>query len=380
MTPSPDPFREARQSTGLLTCPFQGENIPMILRHEAVKKAAKDWQTYSSDAPFRVPIPSEEEFRRMRQLPIETNPPEHTAYRAIVEPFFRRARDPEVIAQVESLVDAALTDAFSRSQLEIVREFALPLQSRALTLLLNVPMSEADLWIRWGVHVFRDGEAGRKGVALENYLSERFDQAEAQPGADFFSALTQATYQGRRLSRDEMMGFANLTFAGGRDTIIHTISSVLAHLASHPADLDFLRQDPSRIVHASEEFFRVISPLTHIGRVCPQATGVEGHAVPADGRVSLCWASANQDAAVFESPEEVRLDRKPNPHLAFGFGPHLCIGAPHARLILRTLLQKCVERVGSLTILSAEPGVETQATYQRIVGYDALTLRLTPRD
>ena len=380
MTPSPDPFREDRQSTGLLTCPFQGENIPMILRHEAVKKAAKDWQTYSSDAPFRVPIPSEEEFRRMRQLPIETNPPEHTAYRAIVEPFFRRARDPEVIAQVESLMDAALTDAFSRSQLEIVREFALPLQSRALTLLLNVPMAEADLWIRWGVHVFRDGEAGRKGVALENYLSARFDQAEARPGEDFFSALTQATYQGRRLSRDEMMGFANLTFAGGRDTIIHTISSVLAHLASHPADLDFLRQDPARIVHASEEFFRVISPLTHIGRVCPQATGVAGHVVPADGRVSLCWASANQDAAVFESPEEVRLDRKPNPHLAFGIGPHLCIGAPHARLILRTLLQKCVERVGSLTILSAEPGIETQAAYQRIVGYDALTLRLTPRD
>ena len=108
------------------------------------------------------------------------------------------------------------------------------------------------------------------------------------------------------------MGFANLTFAGGRDTIIHTVSSSLAYLARHPDALDFLRQDPGRIVHACEEFFRVISPLTHIGRVCPVETNVHGFAVKPQGRVSLCWSSANQDERVFEAPEEVRLDRKPN--------------------------------------------------------------------
>ncbi len=70
-----DPFREARQKDGVLQCPFQGENLPMILRHADVREAAKDWKTYSSDAPFRVPIPSEEEVRSMRQLPIETNAP-----------------------------------------------------------------------------------------------------------------------------------------------------------------------------------------------------------------------------------------------------------------------------------------------------------------
>jgi cytochrome P450 len=89
-----DPFTEARAATGVMQCPFHGENITMILRHEDVRKAAKDWQTFSSDAPFRVPIPSEEEVRTMRQLPIELNPPEHTDYRAIVEPFFQRAKDP----------------------------------------------------------------------------------------------------------------------------------------------------------------------------------------------------------------------------------------------------------------------------------------------
>ena len=76
-----DPFQKARRTEGTLKCPFQGEEIPMLLRHADVRAAAKDWQTFSSDVPFRIPIPSEEKMRNMRQLPIETNPPEHTAYR-----------------------------------------------------------------------------------------------------------------------------------------------------------------------------------------------------------------------------------------------------------------------------------------------------------
>lgn len=173
------------------------------------------------------------------------------------------------------------------------------------------------------------------------------------------------------------MGFANLTFAGGRDTVIHTISSVLSHLARHPEALEFLRQDPARIVHAVEEFFRVITPLTHIGRVCPVETNVHGETVKPGTRVSLCWASANQDETAFAAPGEVRLDRKPNPHLAFGFGTHLCLGAAHARLLLRTLLQRCVEQVGRITVLEAKERVEHEERYQRVVGFESLTIRIS---
>src|ERR1700734_3800263 len=100
ITNEPDPFREPRKEAGVLPCEFQGDTIPMILRHGDVRRAAKDWKTFSSDAPFRVPIPSEEDVRSMRQLPIETDPPDHGDYRDIVEPFFRRAKDPSMIAQV----------------------------------------------------------------------------------------------------------------------------------------------------------------------------------------------------------------------------------------------------------------------------------------
>lgn len=379
MNKSSDPFREPRKDVGHLECEFQGESVPMILRHEDVRRAAKDWKTFSSDAPFRVPIPSEEDVRSMRQLPIETDPPDHTAYREIVEPFFRRAKDPAVVAQVEALLDELLSDALGRESIEVVREFALPIQSRALAYLLNVPEAEARTWIGWGTHVFRDGGSGKqKGATLEIYLHQQLDCAVKNPGDDFFSALTRASFRGRPLTRAEMMGFANLTFAGGRDTVIHTLSSVIAYFGRHPESLEFLRQDPARIVHASEEFFRVVTPLTHIGRVCPVETEVHGVTVKAGGRVSLCWASANQDEEAFEAPHEVRLDRKPNPHIAFGVGPHVCLGAPHARLLLRTLIRKCVDRIAGITLLDARERVENEAVYQRVAGFESLTVRLAP--
>jgi cytochrome P450 len=375
-----DPFREARNKDGVIRCPFQGETLPMILRHADVREAAKDWKTYSSDAPFRVPIPSEEEVRTMRQLPIETNPPEHTEYRAIIEPFFQRAKQPEVIAKVAELIGKMLSQALTREAIEIVSEFALPAQSRALTYLLNVPESEADTWISWGIHVFKvTGGEFKKGIVLEDYLHAQFDHAEANPGEDLFSALTRATYCGRRLTREEMMGFGNLIFAGGRDTIIHSISSIIAYLGQNPAALEYLREDPKRIVLAGEEFFRVFMPLTHIGRVCPADTNIQGAPVKAGGRVSLAWSSANFDEAVFDAPEEIRLDRKPNPHLSFGFGPHLCLGAPHARLIVRSLLEVLTERIERITVLEAKEHIEHESRYERANGYDSLTVAFKAR-
>ena len=365
---------------GVLKCPFQGESVPMILRHADVRRAAKDWKTFSSDAPFRVPIPSEEDVRTMRQLPIETNPPEHTEYRNIVEPFFQRSKTPEVAGKVESLIKEKLDDATERESIEVVNEFALPIQSRALTYLLNVPESEADTWINWGIHVFKvDGALAKKGTALEDYLHAQLDRAASNPGEDFFSALTEAKFRGRSLTREEMMGFANLTFAGGRDTIIHSIASIVAYIAENPDTLDYLREDSKRIIHASEEFFRVFMPLTHIGRVCPVETDVQGAKVNPDGRVSLGWASANFDENVFERPEEIRLDRKPNPHISFGFGAHLCLGAPHARLIVRSLLKAMTDRISAVTVLSSTQHVEKEEKYQRPNGYDSLKVKLSTR-
>lgn len=372
----PDPFKQARERDGVLVNNFQGTDVPMVLRHKDLRAAARDWQTLSSDAPMRVPIPSEEEVRTVRQLPLEVDPPEQTDYRHVVEPFFARAKLPEVIARMESLTQELLDVAVKCDPLDIVREFAIPLQSRALAVLLNMPEPEADIWIGWGTHVFREGDGTSKGAALEAYINNLLDDGASDPCDSFFSALTRATYRGRPLTREEMMGFCSIMFAGGRDTVINSITGVIAHLGAKPSDLAWLQEDPKRIVNAGEEFFRVISPVTHLARIATGKMDVHGACVCPGDLVSLCFASANYDAEVFECPEEVRLDRKPNPHVAFGFGPHLCLGAPHARLIVRTLLKVLCERVRNIEILAAEEKIERESSYERSVAYERLLVRL----
>ncbi len=375
-----DPFQEAREKCPIHIGTFQGERIPMILRHQNVREAAKDTTTYSSDAPRRIPIPSEEDVRTVRQYPLEVDPPVHAAYRKIVEPFFLRPKQPKVLAKINGLIDSLLFKALEADSIDAVKDFAIPLQSYALTYLLNVPEEEAELWVSWGLHVFKDGDGKSKGLFMEEYSQRMFVAAAENPGEDFFSALNQVEFEGRLLTMEEKLGFANIAFAGGRDTIIHTATRIISHFAENPLDLAWIREDPKRINLASEEFFRLFIPLTHIGRVCPVKTDVHGFEVAPEGRVSLCWSSANRDAAVFDEPNVTKLDRRPNPHLAFGFGAHLCLGAHHARAIMRGLIRALAENVSQIETLQADELIERESDYSRMIGYESLRVRFTKRE
>jgi cytochrome P450 len=286
-----DPFIEARARCPMMVGDFQGgEKIPM-LKLKDVRKAAKDWETFSSDAPRRVPIPS-----------------------------------------------------------------------------------EGEKWIPWGVHVTRAGDGHAKGSEMEDYNRMMFANAKEHPGEDFYSALNQAEMDGRPLTDEEKEGFAYLAFAGGRDTIIHTMTGMIAYFAKNPEDLSYLRAHPEAINTAAEEFFRLAIPLTHIGRVCPAKTDVQGFEVQSQGRISLTWSAANRDPEVFKNPNEVDLERKPNPHVAFGFGHHNCLGAHHARAIMRSFLAQFPQMVSSVKVLEATPCMEVEKDYTRQIGFDRLVV------
>ena len=374
--PYRDPFKEARKRSPALATEFDGDDVAMLIDHKAVRAAARDHETFSSNAPFRVPIPREEDVRTVRQYPLEVDPPAHAEYRRIVEPFFRRPLDPEYIERVELLVEALIVDALGRESIEIVRQFAIPLQSRSLTYLLNMPESEADIWIKWGTHVFRDESGISKGAEMEAYTNGLFDKAEANPGDDFFSTLTRASFEGRPLTRSEMQGYANIAFAGGRDTVINSVSMVFAVLAENVELLRSLRENPKLIITAAEELFRYASPVTHLGRLCPVDTDVHGVNVAAGKLISLNWAAANFDEKVFDNPEQFQLDRKPNPHLAFGKGIHNCPGAAHARVIVRSLFKKLSELVSSVSVVSEQRKIEREADYERTNAYHELIVKL----
>lgn len=111
---------------------------------------------------------------------------------------------------------------------------------------------------------------------MEDYNRAMFAKAKEHPGDDFYSALNQAEIDGRPLTDEEKEGFAYLAFAGGRDTIIHTMTGIMAYFAKNPEDMAYLREHPEAINTAAEEFFRLAIPLTHIGRVCPAGAQVQG--------------------------------------------------------------------------------------------------------
>lgn len=373
-----DPFRADRAGSGAVVQRFGEEDLLLLLRWKDVRAAAGDPVRFDSGHRGRVPTPPEDRIRAFRQLPIESNPPEHGAWKDIVLPFFRRPAKPDTKPLFEAVVRDHLTRAMNGAPIEIVRDLALPLQSDALVVLLDTDPALAEEWKGWGLHALRtNGQTDPdKAARFLTFIDRVLDRGATDPALGLFSALHTAQFDGRTLARDEMRGICHLALAGGRDTIINAVTGTLAYLAETPRQLERLRQSPELIPTAVEELFRVLSPLAMIGRVCPEGLDLGAHRVSPNARAGLCWAAANRDPDVFASPLEVRLDRNPNPHVAFGAGTHTCLGAPLARLILRCVLGILSRDAASLDVIAASP---RRSVFGTPFLFDSLTLRLTPR-
>lgn len=373
----PDPFEQARVNEGTSTIDDQSDPVTMVLGLKDVRKCAHNWKTFQSggEEVGRIVVPSEAAIRNTRQIPFELDPPEHGAYRKLVEAWFKRPLQADYQQKLKKMVDELLDEAINMDTIEVVEGFALKLQSRALTLLLNTPYEESELWISWGTHVFRSKDAvlnKDKANILYDYLDLQIDKAIANPGEDLYSVLLASEVNGKKLSKEEVKGVLSLTFAGGRDTIINAVTNTVAYLADHPESLQRLKNEPELTTKAVEEFVRYFSPLTHMGRVVTEDTQVCEHAAKADSRISLCWASANRDAAVFENPNEVVIDRKLNPHVGFGFSTHNCLGATHARQLLAILISSLTEKISAIDIINQEENIEDLQQFQRKVGFHSL--------
>ena len=352
-----DPFYSDRESHGARLDTFVGEELLMLLRWKDVRAAARDPRTFESAYRGRVPIPEEHEIRPFKQIPIETSPPEHARWKDIVLPYSRRPTDPDAKSEFETVLSENLGRILRTKDVDLVSEFALPVQSAALAVLLDCDRSVAEEWQSWGMHALRtNGKTDHaKAARFLEFIDRMLKRGEADPAMGLFSTLHTARYENRPLTSDEKRGICHLALAGGRDTVIHALAGTMAHFAEEPKDLARLRNDPSLIPLATEELFRFLSPLPQIGRVCPSGYTHGPYSVAPGRRAALCWAAANRDPSVFEKPDELLLDRKPNPHVAFGAGVHTCLGAPMARLLVRTLPQNLVERVDRIDIVNAVP-------------------------
>ncbi len=379
----PDSFEKARIEEGYSIVNDQDDPVTMILRLKDVRKCAHNWKTFQSGAePGRIVVPSEVNIRDTRQIPFEVDPPLHKNYRSLVEPWFKRPLESDYKEKLTTIIKDIIDEVLDVEDIEAVADFSLKLQSRALTLLLNIPFEESEVWIAWGTHVFRSEDTALdrdKANVLYDYIENQIDKAIANPGDDLYSMLLSSEVNGKKLTKEEVKGVLILTFAGGRDTVINAVTNSIAYFAEHPESLLRLKQEPEIIGRAVEELIRYFSPLTHMGRVVTEDTQVCEHAVKKDSRISLCWASANRDATTFEKPNEVVLDRKINPHVSFGFSHHNCLGATHARQIMQILLKTLAEKVASIDIMDEKENIEDWGAFKRKVGFDRLRVKFNSK-
>lgn len=375
-----DPYRDYR-AAGHVVAERGDQRFALIVGYDEVKRVARAWQDFTSDTPFEVPIPHERGVRSVRQLPIEIDPPAHGELRALVEDRFSRRAADDHEHVVERVVTAALDGLIDGEELRVVEDLALPVVNYGLAATLGLPADDVPRWISWGTHAFRPTADGAKAGNrdLDDYLDERVAEALDGQGVGMLADLAVARIDGRPLERDELLGFANLMFAGGRDTVIAGIVNAFVVLAHLPAALGWLREDDHNVRRAVEEVLRIQAPLNYIGRHATRAARAGGCPVAGGELVALGFAAANRDPDIFEDADRCHLDRWPNRHVAFGHGPHTCLGAHLARMEMRVTL-RCLARVAERIELSADPAVRHLdiAGHPVLVGFDAVRVRTTP--
>ncbi|MFN9215746.1 MAG: cytochrome P450 [Gemmatimonadota bacterium] len=322
----------------------------VICPYHEVRAAAKDPATFSSD------LQGDPDVRDYRQLPLEVDPPAHGAYRALLLPFFGRVE----VAAMEPGFRAAARDVVRRfaqaGRADAVHDLAFEMVLRSLAVAVRRD-ADLDEWRRWGIETWVTRPDGtRDGTHLDRYLDRVYAEAQPDPAGDVFARLAAARLDGRPLEAGEFRGLASLVLAGGRDTVIKLLAGATWHLASHPRDRDALAADPSRLPTAIEEWLRWISPLPRMRRVARREARTDAGPVAPGDDVVLDFLAANHDPAVFDAPHELRLDRAPNRHVAFGQGPHTCVGAHLAKVEARIFLEELLAAAPRLA-LDGEPEI-----------------------
>lgn len=327
-------------------------------RHEDVVTVSRDPETFCSGKGIMV-------FEIGTEYPtpptmMHTDPPEHNRYRGLVQPGFR----PRFMRDLEGGVRERTRILVERIEpgaaVDVVSELAVPLPLQVISDLLGIPEDDWPRLFRWSEAVIPGAtdwpEEERQALSGEmiQYLLSAAANRRSDPGNDIISELGSAEVDGDRLSDAELAMFLVQLLVAGNETTRNMMSGGLIGLAETPgawASLRTTASAPRALAIAVEEMLRWTTPVVAFMRTTTRPTDLAGQKLGAGEPVLMLYASANRDESVFGSDaDRFVADRDPNPHLAFGFGPHFCIGAALARLEGRILLEELLARFGSVEI------------------------------
>jgi cytochrome P450 len=301
---------------------------------------------------------------------IFADPPQHTKLRALISKAFT----PRMVAALEPRIrelSAELLDrVVERGEMDLVADFAAPLPMLVIAEMLGIPAEDRPQFHQWADAILamsytiggpqdaaRTAQEGFAAATAEmsSYLSALLAARSGEPGGNLLTWLDEAEVDGVRLTLEEILGFFQLLLLAGSETTTNLISNAVLCLIEHPDQLARLRANPTCLAVAVEEVLRYRSPLQWMYRIARREVDLHGTAVPAGAMVLAVIGSANRDPAAFPDPDRFDIARDPNPHLAFGHGPHFCLGAPLARLEARIALADLLARADEIILGPWEP-------------------------
>ncbi len=292
---------------------------------------------------------------------VAMDPPRHGPMRRLTSRHFTpravRERRDEVERIAVEIVDAAATGG-AIHECDFVESIAAPLPIAVVSLVLGVPSADWQLLFRWTNEVIGkddpefqlpgetpDQTSMRARRELHAYFGALIEQRRRDPQDDLVSELIRAEIDGEPLTRSQLLSYCELMVEAGNETTRNAITGGLLAFSEHRGEWEKLRDHPELLPGAVEEILRWVSPITHFTRTATEDCEIRGERIGAGEQVALFFASANRDEEVFDDPFAFRIDRHPNPHLAFGFGEHLCLGAHVARVELETIFRHLLARL-----------------------------------
>lgn len=312
------------------------------------------------------------------------DPPDHTRLRKLVSKAF----SPKVVRALESdiagLVDGLLDKVAAAGHMEVIADLAYPLPVAVICRLLGVPI-EDEAQFSWASALLAQGldpfiaftgqpqgveERMKAGLWLRGYLRDLLRQRRADPGEDLMSGLIAVEEAGDQLTEEEIVATCNLLLIAGHETTVNLIANGVLAMLRHPEHWSALSQDADRASAIVEETLRWDPPVQLVGRIAGEDMSIGEARIPKGDSMMLLLAAAHRDPAVTERPDEFDPTRNSIRHLAFGLGPHFCLGAPLARLEAAVALSAVTQRFPDARFIPDPPVYKPNVTLRGMVGLD----------
>jgi len=324
-----------------------------VFRYADVARVLSEYVTFSSDESRYQPAEYQENSPISSSI-LRMDPPRHRQLRNLVSQAFT----PRMVAQMElrisEITNGLLDQVAAKGEMDAIRDLAYPLPVTVVAELLGIPTEFREDFKRWSDALVSGDEETteeeRQALFQEiggmfGYFSQVLEERRAHPQNDLVSALLEASVDGQHLNDLELLGFCGLLLVAGNETTTNLIGNLILCLDENPGVVERLRANRALVPGAVEEALRYYSPIKTMTRYASTATTIGDQHIEA-GQVIIPWiSSADRDEAEFPDADRFDSEREPNRHLGFGRGIHFCLGAPLARLEVKTALGAMLDRL-----------------------------------